>query len=117
MRTCIVCTAVLLLCAFAHAQEMDSTQVMNPSPPPVLDETVNPQPPGDAQTVVDIKWFQQHNQALLEILNVLVDNTYEGQKAKELKMRFARESESFAGTADVRMSAIRKLIDLKFTKK
>jgi hypothetical protein len=112
MRYSVVCGALALLCALSYAQEQDSTQVFKGPPPEVR---IDISPPG--QTAVDNDWFQQHNQALLDVLDVLVDDTYAGKEAKALKEKFSKEKESFTATADARMSAIRKLVDLKFTKK
>ncbi len=118
MRYSIVCAALALLCALSYAQDQDSTQVII-HPPPLPDINIgngSSQPTPD-QIPVDHKWFQQHNQALLDILDVLVDDTYAGKEAKALKEKFSKEKESFTATADARMSAIRKLVDLKCTKK
>ena len=95
----MICLATVLLSGKVLAQAEDSTQVVISQPPPSIPHDPSMSGANDA-------WLGQHNQALLDILNTLITNTYSGKQAVELKARFSRMKGTAQEIADRRTQAI-----------
>lgn len=99
MRYIMIFLATVLLAGKVLAQVEDSTQVVIPQPPP-------PIPHDHPVSGTNDAWLEQHNQALLAILNTLIANTFNGKEAIVLKAKFSRMKGTTQEIAERRTQAI-----------